>query len=81
MRQRDNLKSYIGYFQIQLATVLNCAEDVSALAFISELQVSHPLYKHILKHNATRMSEALSELSLHPTIRGNKDFFQPHCEA
>jgi len=43
MKQGDNLESYIGYFQSQLAKVSNCGEDVSVLAFISRLQVSHPL--------------------------------------
>ena len=39
----------------------NCSEDVSTLAFISELQVFHLLYKHLLKHDITRMSEILSQ--------------------
>ena len=60
MRQNDNLKSYINFFQSQLAKVSNCGEDISALAFISELQVSHPMYKHLLKHNVTWMGEVLS---------------------
>ena len=60
MRQSDNFKSYIGYFQSQLAKVPNCGEDISALTFISGLQVSHPLYKHLLKYNITRMSDVLS---------------------
>jgi len=37
MRKDDSLKSYIGYFQNQLAKVPNCGEDISALAFINEL--------------------------------------------
>jgi len=37
MRQYDSLKSYIGYFQSQLAKVSHCGEDISALAFISGL--------------------------------------------
>jgi len=49
MRQSDNLKSYICYFQSQLAKLPNFGEDVSALALISGLQFSHPLYKHLLK--------------------------------
>jgi len=59
-RQGNNLKSYIGCFQSQLAKVSDCNEDISAITFISELQVSHPMYKHLLKHNVTRMSEILS---------------------
>jgi len=58
--QSDNLRSYIAFFQSQLAKVPNCLEDVSALVFISGLQVSHSLYKHLLKYNVTRMSEVLS---------------------
>jgi len=39
MRQEDNLKSYINYFQSKLVKVHNCSEDVSALTVISGLQV------------------------------------------
>ena len=53
MRQSDNLKSYISFFQSQLTKVPNCGENVSALAFTSGLQVSYSLYKHLLKHNVT----------------------------
>ena len=60
MRQGDNLKSCIGYFQSQLAKVPQFSEDVSAPAFISDLQVSHHLYKYLLKHNVIWMSEILS---------------------
>jgi len=42
IRQGNSLKFYIGYFQSQLAKVLNCGEDVSTLTFINELQISHP---------------------------------------
>ena len=59
MRLDDSLKSYIGYFQSQLAKVPSCSEDDSTFAFISSLQVSHPLYKHLLEHDVTRMSELL----------------------
>ena len=65
MRQSDNLESYIDFFQNQLVKIPNCGEDVSALAFISEMQVSHPLYKHLLKHNVTQMSEVLSPTQLY----------------
>ena len=60
MRQGDSLKSYIGFFQSQLAKVLSCDEDVSALTFIRGLQVSHPLYKHLLKYDVTGISNVLS---------------------
>ena len=65
MRQGDSLKSYIGYFQSQLVKVFNCEEDVSALAFISGLQISQPLYKHLLKQDVTRMSKVLSQAQLY----------------
>jgi len=74
MRQSDNLKSYIGYFQSQLAKISNCGEDVSVLAFISGLQVSHPLYKHLLKHNVTRMSEVLSRAQPYIQLEVMKTF-------
>jgi len=60
MRQEDILKSYINFFQNQLTKVSNCGEEVSALAFISRLQVTHPLYRHLLKHNVATISEVLS---------------------
>ena len=59
MRQGDNLKSYNCYLQSQLVKVSNFGEDVSTLAFTRGLQVSHSLYKHLLKHNITQMSELL----------------------
>jgi len=58
--QSNNLKSYISFFQSQLAKVPNCGENICTVAFISRLQVL-PLYKHLLKHNITRMSEVLSQ--------------------
>jgi len=60
MRSEDSLKSYINFFQNQLTKVSNCSEEVSALAFITRLQVTHPLYKYLLKDNVTKMSEAFS---------------------
>ena len=45
---------------LKLAKVFHCDEDVFVLAFISGLQVSHPLYKHLLKYDVTQMSEVLS---------------------
>ena len=59
MRQSDSLKYDIGYFRSQLVKVLNCDENVSALTFISRLQVSH-LYKYLLEYDVTRMNEVLS---------------------
>jgi len=60
MRQGDSLKSYINFFQNQFTKISNCGEEVAALAFISGLQVAHPLYKHLLKHNVAKMSEIIS---------------------
>jgi len=59
MRHSDSLKTYIGYFQNQLAKVHNYSEDASAPAFISGLRITHPLYKHLVKYNVTRWSEVL----------------------
>ena len=55
----DSLKSLIAYFQSQLARVLHCGEDISALTFISKLQVSHPICKYLLKYDVTWMSKIL----------------------
>ena len=60
MRQGDWLKSYINFFQSQLTKVSNCGEEISTPAFFSGLQVTHPLYKHLQKHNVVKMSEILS---------------------
>ena len=38
----------------------NYREEVVALAYISGLQVAHPLYKHLLKPNITKMSMILT---------------------
>ena len=59
MRQRDSLKLYINFFQNQLTKFSNCGKEVSTLAFISGLQVTYPLYKHLLKHNVAKTSEVL----------------------
>ena len=82
MRQSDSLKSYIAFFQSQRVKVPNCSKDVSALAFISGLQVSHPMYKYLLKHNVTLEERGLvTSSTLHPIGGGNKDFHQPYHEA
>ena len=77
MRQSNSLKSDIGYFQSQRDKVPHYGEDVSALAFISRLQVSHLLYKFLLKHNATRIRGSIPSSVLHLVEGGNKDFPQP----
>ena len=59
MRSSNSLKTYIGYFQNQLAKVYNCSEDASTLAFISGLRVTHPLYKHLVKYNVTCWNDVL----------------------
>jgi len=58
MRPGDSFKFYINFFQSQLTKVSNCGE-VFALTFISGMQVTYLLYKHLLKHVA-KMSEVLS---------------------
>jgi len=63
MRASDSLRIYISYFQNQLAKVHNCSENASALAFISGLQITHPLYKHMVKYNVTRWNEFYTESS------------------
>ena len=59
IRPGDSLKPYINFFQSQLTKVSNCGEEVFALMFISRLQATHSLYKHLLKH-VFKMSEVLS---------------------
>jgi len=76
MRPGDSLKSYINFFHSELAKVYNHGEEISALTFISGLQVTHPLYKYLLKHNIVKMSEALSGATIHLARRGNEGFIQ-----
>jgi len=57
IREGDSL----GNFQSQLAKVSNCDENVFALMFISRLQISYPLYKHLLNHDITQISEVMSQ--------------------
>ena len=74
MRASDSLKAYIGFFQYQLVKIHNCSEDVSLFAFISRLQVTHPLYKHLLQYNVTRWSNTISRaqkyLNLEEVMKG-----------
>jgi len=80
IRQSDSLKSYIVYSQSQLAKVSNCSEDVTTLAFISGLQVSHSLYKPEAQCHSDERGFILSS-TLHPIVGGNEDFLQPLREA
>jgi len=48
----------------ELTKISKCVEKVSALAFISGLQITHHLYKNLLKHNLAKMSEALSDATI-----------------
>jgi len=40
----------------------HCGEDIPAFTFLSRLQVSHPIYKHLLQHNVTQMSQSYIQL-------------------
>jgi len=42
-----------------MALVYNCNEDVAVAAFISELQVTHSFYKHLVKNDVTKMKDIL----------------------
>jgi len=55
MKPRESMKSYVNYFQSQMALVYNCNEDVTAAAFFSGLQVTHSFYKHLGKNDVTKM--------------------------
>jgi len=43
-----------------MALVYNYNDDVAAAVFISGLQVSHTFYKHLVKHDVTKMRDILS---------------------
>ena len=80
MRQEDSLKLYINFFQSQLTKVSNCGEEDSTLAFISRLQVTHPLYKHVLKYNVAKISEvhsrALSYIQLEEAMKASSNCYE-----
>jgi len=60
MRKCDSLKSYIGYFQSQLAKVPNCVEASLHLHSSTGCKSLTSLYKHLMKHIVTQMIEVLS---------------------
>jgi len=39
--------------------VYNCNEDVVVAAFISEMHVTNPFYKHLVKNDVTKMRDIL----------------------
>ena len=43
-----------------MALVYNCNDDVAAVAFISGLQLTHSFYKHLVKHEVTKMRDILT---------------------
>ena len=43
-----------------MALVYNCNDDMATIAFISDLQVSHSFYKHLVKCEVIRMRDILS---------------------
>jgi len=60
MKPRESLKQYIGYFQSQIVLVYNYNDDVVVAAFISRMQVTHSFYKHLVKHEVTKISNILT---------------------
>ena len=43
-----------------MVLVYNCNDDVVATAFISGMQVIHSFYKHLVKHEVTKMGDILA---------------------
>ena len=39
--------------------IYNCNKDVATTSFISGLQVTHSIYKHLVKHEVTKMRDIL----------------------
>ena len=69
MKAGESLKNYVNYFQSQMALVYNCNEDVAAAAFISGLQVTYPIYKHLVRNDATRMRDILVQAQKYIQIK------------
>ena len=94
MRHGDYLKSYISYFQSQLAKV-SLRWECFCIRIHQRAASFSPLYKHLLKHDVTRMSEVLSRAQLcihleeaiksstnHSVKRGDDgEKFKPQYEA
>ena len=45
-----------------MALVYNCNDGVAVVAFISEMQVTHFFYKHLVKHEVTKMRDILARV-------------------
>ena len=75
--QGDSLKSYIGYFQSQLAKFPNCRKDVSALAssvscrFLTPIQASTRAWCHSNERGS------IPRLTLHLIEGSNEELRQP----
>ena len=61
MRQSDNLKCYISYFQGQLAKASTAMRTSLHSRSSAGCKSLTPYTKHLLKRNVTRMSEVLSQ--------------------
>ena len=57
------------FFQSQMALVYNCNDNVAAAAFVSRLQVTHFFYKHLVKHEVTKMRDILSRTQKYIQIK------------
>ena len=60
MKPGENIKHYVSYFQIQMALVYTCNDDMVIAAF-SGLQASYFFYKHLVKYEVTWMRDILSQ--------------------
>ena len=59
MRQEDSLKLYINFSKLANQNLVLWWRSLHTRVH-QRLQVTHSLYKHILKHNVTKISEVLS---------------------
>jgi len=69
MKPGESLRSYVNYFQRQMALVYNYNEDVAAAAFISRPQITLSFYMRPVKKYVTKMRDILIQVQEHTQIK------------
>jgi len=65
MKPGEILRSYVNYFQRQMALVYNYNENIVAAAFISWLQITLSFYMRLVKKDVTKMRDILIWVQKH----------------
>ena len=65
MKPGEILRSYVNYFQRQMALVYNYNENIVVAAFISWLQITLSFYMRLVKKDVTKMRDILIWVQKH----------------